>query len=144
MAQKTINTVSEESIPEVLRFLEANDRVQSFYEKHSEIFSQLLELRGEYNAALEAAEKVVRAKRVSCGPFVAYQIQTKYDAEKLYEEVGRDRFLELGGKIQTVTTFDLDKAKFEAHVVSNNVSQEVVDTVKEVSPRYKKPEKITL
>jgi hypothetical protein len=140
-----IKQMSEEQIPEVKTFIEIQEKIDRLKAEHPGVFDQLEALTAEYNAALEAADKMVRAHKASCGPFIMYQTMTKYNAEKLYEEVGRDRFLELGGKISVVTTFDLDKAKFEAHIATGNaLPAEVINVVKEVSPRYKKPEKISI
>lgn len=137
-------TVPENDIPEVKHFLEVQKQIESLKEGYPEVFERLGQLQQDYNQALEAAEKVVRGKQVSCGPFNLYQWQTTLDAEKLYEELGKDEFLKVGGKIQTVTTYDLDKNKFEAHVTAGTVPSEVVDVVKKTSPRYKKPEKINV
>ena len=140
--QPKSKTIPEGQVPEVLRFLEAKERFDNLRAAYPEVFEQLSQITEEYNASLEAAEKMVRSKQVSCGPFVLFQTQTKYDAEKLYEEVGRDRFLEVGGTVKTVTTFEIDKARLESHIAANTIPPEVVAVIREVSPRYKKPEKI--
>lgn len=134
--------IPEDQVPEVQHFIEVGEKIERLKEAYPEVFEQLQSLTEEFNAALESADKACRAKKISCGPFDLYQWQTKYNAEKLYEEVGRDKFLEIGGKISTVTQYDVDKAKLEAHISSGAIEKEVVDVVKETSPRYKKPEKI--
>jgi|HigsolmetaAR202D_1030399.scaffolds.fasta_scaffold01372_4 hypothetical protein len=140
----TTKKVAETDIPEVMHFLAVKKQIDDLKEGYPEVFERLRQLQQDYNQALEAAEKAVRGRQVSCGPFHLYQWQTSLDAEKLYEELGRDEFLKVGGKIQTVTTYDLDKNKFEAHVTAGTIPKEVVDVVKKVSPRYKKPEKINV
>lgn len=143
MSSKT-TTVPADQIPEVQHFLEVKDRVERLKEAYPEVFEQLQVLTQDYNQALEAAEKAVRARKVSCGPFNLYQWQTKYDADKLHEELGKEEFLRVGGKIQTITQYEVDKAKLEAHITSGSIPKEVVEEVREVSPRYKKPEKISI
>lgn len=135
-------SLPETAIPEVAAFLEAKERLDRLREAYPEVFEQLSELKDEYNSRLEAADKAVRARKISCGPFVKYQEQTKYDAEKLYDALGREKFLEVGGKTSTVTTYEVDRARLEAHIASGTIDKEVVEDVREVSPRYKKPEKI--
>lgn len=142
MAKTKTERVPESEIREVQDFLEVQAKVQRLKESFPEVFDTLNQLSQEYNAALEAADKKVRALGVSCGPFDCYQTATSYDADKLYEELGKDEFLRVGGVIKTVTKYDVDKAKLEAHITSNSVPTEVVDVVKTVSPRYKKPSKI--
>lgn len=143
MSQKA-NRIPENQIPEVQHFLDIRDRVQRLKEAFPEVFEQLDQLAGEYNQALEAADKVVRGKKVSCGPFDLYQWATTYNAEKLHEELGREEFLKVGGQIKTIATYDIDKAKLEAHITSGAIPGEVVDAVRTVSPRFKKPEKINI
>lgn len=142
MAKTTTKRVPEDEIREVQDFLEAQAKIERLKESFPEVFEQLDHLAKEYNSALEAADKKVRALGVSCGPFDCYQTATTYDPDKLYEELGKDEFLRVGGVIKTITQYDVDKAKLEAHITSNSVPAEVVDVVKKVSPRYKKPAKI--
>ena len=137
-------TLPESSIPEVAAFVEAKERVDRLKEAYPEVFEQLSILAEDYNSTLEAAFKAVKAKNVSCGPFDRYQEQKKYDASKLYDAVGRERFLELGGKTTTVTEFSVDRARLEASIAASMVPQDVVEEVLIISPRYKQPEKITL
>lgn len=145
MSQRTTpKQVAPEDIPEVVQFLEAKEKLDRMREAYPEIFQQLEEVKEEYNSTLQAAEQAVRGKGVTCGPFIHYQTQIKYDADKLYEAVGREAFLELGGQVKTVATFEIDKAKLEAQIAANKVPADVVKAVKEVSPRYKKPEKISI
>ena len=143
MSQKS-KKVPESEIPEVVRLLEAKERIDRLKNAHAAVFEQLDELAEQYNTALEAAEKRVRAERVSCGPFDLYQWQTKYDAEKLYEALGHHEFLKVGGVIKTVTQYDVDKARVEAHITSGVIKPEVAEVIKEMSPRFKKPEKISV
>lgn len=143
MSQKT-ERVEAEEIPEVSRFLETKEKISRMKEAFPEVFEQFEQLVETYNAELEAAEKAVRARKVSCGPFNLYQWQTKYNAEKLYDELGRDDFLRMGGSIKTIPVYEVDKNKLESYISSNKIKAEVVEVVKETSPRYKKPEKISL
>jgi len=136
--------ISEKLVPEVERFIEAQERVQRLKDAYPEVFEQLDKLAEEYNASLEAADKACRSAKISCGPFVLYQTSTKYNVEKLYEELGRERFLEVGGSTKTVTVYEVDKARLEAHIAANSIPKAVLNEVREISPRYKKPEKIVI
>lgn len=138
------NALPESAIPEVALFVEMQERVSRLKEAYPEVFEQLAQLKDDYNTALEAAEKAVRSKQVSCGPFALMSITTKYDADKLYEEVGRDDFLKFGGIEKTITVLSVDKSRLEAFIAANAIPAKVVEDVRETSPRYKKPEKIVL
>lgn len=144
MTARKNNEVDTDTIPEVQHFLDIQQKLNDLKEGFPEVFERLEQLAQDYNQALEAAEKKVRGMQVSCGPFNLFQYRTTYDADKLFEELGEDEFLKVGGKIQTIKTFDVDKAKLEAHITSGGISKDVVDVVKKTTPSYKKPEKISV
>jgi hypothetical protein len=135
--------VDPTQIPAVATFIDAEARLAEFKEEHGEIFAMYDQLVEERNTALQAAEKIVRAHQVTCGPFVLYQWQTKIDPEKFYDAVGRDNFLKLGGSIDTVPKYSVDKNTFEAKMATGAIPQNVVDAVVVKSPRYKCPDPIT-
>jgi hypothetical protein len=136
--------VDPRDIPEVADFIDADDRVKEFKEQYKDVFEQYEQMVSERNDKLEAAEKIVRAHKVTCGPFVLYQYQTKYNAQALYDAVGRDDFLKLGGNIQTVPKYEIDKKAFEAMVAQKKIAPTVVEAVVEISPRYKCPDKLSV
>jgi len=140
----TIPKVDAAQIPEVVAFLEAQQRLESLKAQYPGIFDELAELEEQYNTLLEAADKAVRASAVSSGPFELYQFKTTYNANALYDEVGREEFLKLGGSIQTVQQLDVDKKVFDANVAQNKISKALADKVKQRSPNYHKPNKICI
>lgn len=136
--------VDPRDIPEVVSFIDADDRLKEFKEQYADVFVQYDEMVNDRNDKLEAAEKIVRAHKVTCGPFVLYQYQTKLNAQAFYDAVGRDDFLKLGGNIQTVPKYEIDKKQFEAFVAQKKIPQTVIDAVVETSPRYKCPDKLSV
>lgn len=135
--------VAPEDIPEVADYLDAKSKLDDFREEYKNVFEQYDALVEDHNTKLEQAEKIVRAQEVTCGPFDLYQWQTKYDAEKFYDAVGREDFLKLGGHIETVPQYSIDKKMFEAAVAQKKIPQSVINAVVEVSPRYKCPKPVT-
>lgn len=144
MQKRKAETVDIGAIPEVVNFVDAQEALKEFREEHADVFAQLDQLVDRYNTSLEQAEKVCRAKAVSCGPFNLYQFTTKYDAEALYNAVGRDRFLELGGKIETITKYEVDRGKLEASIAQNKLDTGVVDRVRKETANFHKPDKVNL
>lgn len=134
--------VPENDIPEVMAFLEAKDSLQQLREDHPQVFEALDSLVMDYNTLLEAADKVVKAKGVSCGPFHLISSSNSYDPEKLYDSLGHERFLEVGGKMTTVTQYEVDKAKLEAFIAAGTLDKATLEEVRTITPRYKKPKKI--
>lgn len=141
---KAIAKANEVDFPEVIEFLQAQATIQEFKQEHPEVFETFEQLVEAYNTKLEAAEKVCRAAEVNCGPFDLYQYNTKYNAQALFNAVGRDKFLELGGTTGTQTTYDIDKARFEAAVGAKKVSKEIVAEVRKETPNYHKPERLVV
>lgn len=141
---KMKDEVPQGDVPEVQEYVAAREALENFMDSHSEVFEEYRDMVEHSNDALERADKVVRGKNVSCGPWDKYQTQTKYDAQELYEAMGRDEFLRVGGKVTTKTIYDVDKAKVTASIERGAIPPEVAGEVKKVSPRYKTPKPIGL
>jgi hypothetical protein len=136
--------VDPRDIPEVVDFINADSKVKEFREQYSDLFETYQQLIEDRNSKLENAEKVVRAHKVTCGPFVLYQYQTKFNAQAFFDAVGKEDFLKFGGEMKTVPQYSIDKKQFEAFAAQRKIPQSVIDQVVEVSPRFKCPEKISL
>ena len=144
MQKKKPTKVEPETIPEVVDFIDADAALREFKEEHGELFEQLALLSERRNAALEQAEKVCRAREVSCGPFNLYQFAVKYDATALFDLVGRTKFLELGGSINSVPEYTIDKGRLEAVIAQGKLPDDVVKAVRKETPNFHKPEKLVL
>lgn len=131
-------------IVEVQEFIAAEHELSTFREEHSAVFEKFDELAVNYNQKLEAADKVVRAKQVSCGPWDLYQEQVKYDAKILFESVGRERFISVGGTMETQTIYGVDKSRIEASINQGLIPTDVAAQFRSVSPRFHKPNKVDL
>ena len=143
--QKTkITTVDPRNVPAVIEVLDAQDALNAFKEEHAAVFEQLEGLVSRYNSAIENADKVCRAQKISCGPFQLYQFSTKYDAEALYNAVGRDTFLTVGGKISTKTVYDVDKGALEAAIAQARISNDVIEQVRKETPAFHAPKPVVL
>jgi hypothetical protein len=139
-----LNEVPVDQIPEVAAYQDVKARYEAFKTANPEFFRFLSELQEEMNQKLEAAEKSVRAKKVSCGDFELFQFKTTYDAEELLQALGRDRFLEVGGTMTTQTVYGVDKARVEASIASGGIAQDVAERVRTKSPSYHKPTKLEI
>ena len=144
MQKKIAPTLGPEEVPEVIEFLDAQEALQAFKEEHAAVFAEFGALAERYNAALENADKACRGREISCGPMQLYQFSTKYDAEALYNAVGRDKFLEMGGRISTKTAYDVDKGRLEVVIAQNKLPKDTVDQVRKETPNFHKPEKLIL
>ena len=130
-------------IPEVQALAEVQDQLLGLMEAHSEVFEQYAILVEDYNTKLEQAEKVVRAARVSCGPFDLYQWTTKSDPELLLNNVGKEKFLEMGGQVlPQPDVLKIDTSRFSLSAAWGQVPEELAKKVVWKEPKYHKPEKL--
>jgi hypothetical protein len=132
-----VQTVPEEEIPEVIEFLDAQTRLESFKSRNSKLMKELEELLGEYNRTLENADKTVRERGVNCGPWIQLSPTVTYDGAKLYNAVGREDFVLLGGVVRQVSEYGVDKAALEAAIASGKIPAPIVESVRKVGRKYK-------
>lgn len=144
MADKVLDPVDVNEIPEVSALQEVQQRIQIVRDANAEFFQQYGELVEEYNEKLDAAIKAVRARQVSCGDIIKFQEAKKYDAEACYQYRGHQDFLSVGGKVRQIAQYDLDKRLYEAAHQAGQVSDEEYERVVSITPRYHKPEKMSV
>lgn len=125
-----------EDFPEVVSFVEAQTSLEAFIEEHKDVYDEICRLASERNTLLEAADKVVRAAKVSVGPFNKLSESKKINPEKLYEELGETDFIKVGGYTETVRTYKVDKERFMALVAADQIPKDVVDVVVNESASY--------
>lgn len=142
--EKRLNDVPVESIPEVAAYQDAKARYDAFRAANPEFFQYLDALQEELNQKLQAADKTVRARNVSCGDFELYQFQTKYNAEELLQALGRDRFLQVGGTMTTQTVYGVESARVDAAIACGDIPAEVAERVRIKSPRFHKPDPLVV
>lgn len=138
------NEIEVSKIPEVQEFVQARTALDEFMDQHADVFETYRDMVEHTNDARDRADKEVRAKGVSCGPWDLYQTATKYDAKALYEALGRDEFLRAGGKLSTITEYAVDKGKVDAAISRGVIPPDVASDVKKTSPRFKTPKDIGL
>lgn len=129
-------------IKEVQEFVDLEQEIAHLKAENPEIFMQLSDLIDRRNTALEKAEKAVRSQGITCGPFENYTATAKYDAQKMYDELGHDLFLQVGGKVGQVTTYSVDKAQVDLAIAQNKIPSECVNQFKTVQKNYHVPKKI--
>jgi hypothetical protein len=133
------NEVPINSIPEVDALEQTKQRIKKFMEDNAQFFEWWKELAEEYNDRLQAAEKAVRARQVSCGDIELGSFQTKYDWDYMYERYGRDEFLERGGKLETVQVKSGDKKRVDLQIESGKIAKEDAEHIRKQSPKFTVP-----
>ena len=143
MQKRKVVEVPLSSIPVVGEFVKAQNALETFKEQHEEVFNEYKMLVEDYNTKLQNAGKVVRQQEVSCGPFILQHFSTKFEAEKLHGAVGRAVFMEIGGKLGTKTTYDVDRDKLEAAIAQGKLPDDLVESIKKEVPSYKAPKEVS-
>lgn len=142
--RKRDNAVPASEIPEVAAFEEVKQRLQAFRESNPDFFQFLEGLIEEYNDKLDAASKATKSKQVSCGDFDLYQWSTKFDAQVLYQALGHQKFLACGGKVNTVTQYEVDRTRMQSAIDAGVVPKDIADAAVSRSPRFHKPDKLVM
>lgn len=137
-------TVPVEEVPEVAAFHDVKERLNAFKQANPQFFEFLGGILEEYNDKLEAAEKVVRQRGIRCGDFDLYQWTEKVNAEQLYQSMGYEGFMSVGGKMSTVTVYEADKDRVRGFIVSGKIPPAVAEAVFKSEPRFHKPDKARL
>jgi len=127
-------------VPEVQAWEDVKAKLTAFKDANPQFFQYLESLIEEYNIKLQAAEKAVRDRHISCGEFELYQFTTRYDANALFQALGHEKFLQVGGKVETRTIYDVDKARVDASIASHTISPEIAEQIRTKSPNYHKPD----
>lgn len=128
-------------VPEVQKAMDLKFEIDALKGEFPEAFMRLQDLVDRYNAAVEEAEKVVRSRGITCGPFVNSTATMKYDGQKMYDELGEDMFLQVGGSVEKVSNYKVDKDKLEAAITSGKVPEETLEHFRTLSRSYRIPPK---
>lgn len=107
--------------------------------ENSAIFQNYAQLLDEVEQKRQVADKLLRSLNASYGPWELFSEQRSYDAQALYNLVGEQRFLELGGRISQQTVYEIDKEKAEIAINAKKIPTEAVDSVRKITPKYRSP-----
>jgi hypothetical protein len=142
MGRPEIQEVPAKQILEVQAFLRQREALDAWKKKHGKAILELAAIMVKYNPCLNAAEKVVRERKVTCGPFQLKRFDPDRDAGALEKVLGRKEFERRGGEIHEEAT--LDNALFDALLSQNVLSEDDAEKVLTWKPIYDKPKLIVL
>lgn len=138
-------TVDPSKILEVAEFIETSDMLHTFIEQHATVFQRYEQIAGVYNQRLQAADKAVRAKGVSCGPFIRFSQQIKINWKGFHDwcEGDKERFMDGGGSVKKVAQYSGEAKTMEIRIATGEIPEEEAAAFRVISPRYKKPDPVT-
>lgn len=120
------------------------DRFESAQEALAAALEPLQPLIEEYNAALEETEGAVRARGISIGDFKIVKEYDEYDADRLFELVGREQFLGWGGTEKTERKLGVDKVKLRSFIAAGKIPKAIVDQIQTRQRKYTMPKPLKL
>jgi len=130
-------------IESVQKLADLKMEIDGLKSEYPEVFMKYADLVDRYNTVLEEAEKEVRSLAVSCGDFDNYSTSVKYDAVKMFEELGEEMFIAAGGAMNKKTVYEVDPKKVEAAIANGTVPEDCVDNFRDVRRNYRKPDKLS-
>lgn len=133
------NPVDPKSISEVVEYEEAKEMVQAFVDNNKATFEAYFNLQDILAQKREAADKVVRAQGVSVSDWDLYQYSTKINEDALFNALGMDDFLSIGGTVETKTKYIIGKTAIEAAIARKEISDELAAEVVTKVPYYHAP-----
>jgi hypothetical protein len=137
-------TVPIDQLPEVRRYVEAEDQLQEFIQTNLKLMNELSRLVDERNNTLQEADTAVRATclawgvGVTCGPFQFKHFTQKIDGEAMFDALGREQYERLGGAVKTVTQYVVDKTLTLKAIESGQISPEMAENFYQNIPNYHK------
>ena len=133
-------TQAEWAVIQAVREFEVAEHALKLHEEqHKAVFDEYRELIEERNNLREAADKMVRGLDVSCGDWDRYQASVKWDPNALYQAIGRDAFLAIGGGIGTELVYSIDKERAELAMKTGHIPPAAVEVARKVTPSYHAP-----
>lgn len=132
-------TADPTDIPEVAAYMEAEEMLRLFLEARPDFAKTLREMIHDLDQKRQAADKVVKARGVVCGPWKVHSVRTTYNADLLYDLIGKEQFLAVGGVEETVVQKTVDKKKLEAAIAKGELQADTIAEIKKESLAYKAP-----
>ncbi len=143
-AEPRLHDIPISEIPEVTSHEAVLARYRQFQQDNPEFFQYLHQFEEELNTARQAADKAVRARGVSCGSWHKYQEVDKPNPDVAYQIHGHEKFLTLGGSLETVTKKKLEKRRYMSNVAAGVVTPDEKAAVVKVEHRYHSPDEMVI
>lgn len=132
----------EKAAVKAVKEFEQSEKVIELYTtdpENREIIENYHKLLDERDQKLQVAEAAVRATDATCGPFIRTHATTKWLPAALYDRLGQQKFLAIGGKIGTETVYSITKEQAELALASKVIKEEMLPDVRKISPTYRVP-----
>lgn len=133
-------TDAERKAIEAIKEYEVAERVLDMFKiENSAIMKTYGELLEELEQKRQVADARIRATDASYGKWERFSEQKKYFPDKVYEIVGKDKFLEMGGSISSQPVYSIDPKKIDLAIADGTIPEAGAEHVKKVTSKYRSP-----
>lgn len=143
--RKLIPTSPELDEPELeaikaIKSYETTERKISLFEsENGEVFKTYDAMLDELERKRQVADAKIRATDATFGPWERFSEQKNYDTTALYDLIGKERFLALGGTVTEMPVIELERDKLELAIAEKEISKSVVSAILKITPKYRAP-----
>lgn len=131
---------SEREAIKAIKAYEAQERKLAAFEgEHGDIFEAYDLLLSELERKRQIADTTIRALDASFGPWERFSERRSYDTQTLYQLVGEERFLELGGTVTKMPVIEIERATLELAIKKKEIPKSVVTEILTITPSYRAP-----
>jgi hypothetical protein len=135
-------TEQEKTVAAAVQRFEEAEKTILLYEqdpKFAPVIKDYKDLLEERDQLLQVAEHMARSLEVSCGPFIRTHVTVKWDANQLYQLLGEQQFLAIGGTKGTETVYTVDKDRADIAMKTGAIPAPVAAAARKESPAYRAP-----
>lgn len=134
-----LDDAEKTAIKAVRAYEAATKTLDLFRIENGEMFKIYDELVEEQEQKRQVADAAMRATDASFGPWNRFSERKTYDTTMLYESIGEAKFLEIGGRLNKVTTYEIDPKQIEVAAAARKIPARVMEEVRKVVPSYRAP-----
>lgn len=121
-------------------FDDAEKVIDMFKIENSAVLKIYQELLDDREQKRQVADAAIRATGKSISQWDAFSENKRYYPEKLYEAVGREAFLKMGGKISTVQQYEIEGQAIDLAISKKEIPEALAAEVKKVTLKYRSPD----
>jgi hypothetical protein len=130
--------VDKAAVKAVKAFERAAKAVRDYIAEHTKVFEPFRELVAKLEVKRKLADAAMRATDASFGEWKRSEQRT-YDNALLCELIGEEKFVELGGTVSKVDTYELPRDKLELAILAKKIPEGVVEKIRTITAKYSAP-----
>jgi ribosomal protein L14E/L6E/L27E len=127
------------AIKAVKAYETADKTIDIFRIEHEETLATYTQLLEEREQKRQVADAAIRAVDATFGPWQRFSEQKKYYPDVLYERLGEKRFLEIGGRVGQVPSYEINAEQIELAIAAKKIPEAIVPDIRKITPKFRAP-----